>query len=164
MNENEIAIFSMGCFWSKEHAFRQIKGVISTRVGYTGGYFPNATYRDVCSRKTGHAEAVEITFDPRIITYEQLLEVFWELHNPTTMNRQGPDVGSQYRSGIFYLNKEQKKQALRSKEKLEQSKKYRHPIVTEIVEATEFWQAEDYHQQYVEKQQGGLTTFSCNSI
>ena len=161
--EHQIAIIAAGCFWGKEYAFRQLKGVISTRVGYTGGYFPDPTYKDVCYDNTGHAEAVEITFDPKIISYEELLDVFWDIHNPTTMNRQGPDVGSQYRSGIFYLNEEQKKQALRSKEKLEQSKKYRHPIVTEIIPTTEFWQAEEYHQRYVEKKQGSFPTFSCNS-
>jgi len=161
--KHQIAIFAMGCFWSKEHSFRKLKGVISTRVGYTGGHYPEPSYRDVCSDKTGHTEAVEIVFDSKIITYEDLLDVFWDIHNPTTMNRQGADVGSQYRSAIFYLSEEQKKKVLRSKEKLEQSKRYRHPIVTEIIPATEFWQAEEYHQRYVEKKQGRFRTFSCNS-
>ena len=161
--ETQKAIFAAGCFWGIEAQFRKLKGVISTRVGYTGGNFPNPTYKDVCSHKTGHAEAVEVTFDPNIISYTDLLDVFWDIHDPTTLNRQGLDIGSQYRSAIFYLNEEQKKKAHNSRKKVEQSKKYRNPIVTEIVPASEFWQAEEYHQQYLEKKRGRFSP-SCNFI
>ena len=161
--EYQIAIFGAGCFWGIEAQFRKLKGVISTRVGYTGGNFPNPTYKDVCSHKTGHAEAVEVTFNPKIISYTDLLDVFWDIHDPTTLNRQGFDIGSQYRSAIFYLNEEQKKKAHNSRKRVEESKKYRNPIVTEIVPASEFWQAEEYHQQYVEKKRGRFTP-SCNFI
>ncbi|MBN1800871.1 MAG: peptide-methionine (S)-S-oxide reductase MsrA [Candidatus Lokiarchaeota archaeon] len=149
--KNEKAIIAAGCFWSKEEAYRSQKGVISTRVGYTGGDFPNPTYEDVCSDKTGHAEAVEITFDPTIVSYDELLDLFWNIHDPTTPNRQGPDVGSQYRTAIFYMNDEQKNMAVKSREKMEQSGKFRRPIVTEITKASEFWEAEEYHQQYILK-------------
>ncbi len=161
--EYQIAIFAAGCFWGIEAQFRKLKGVISTRVGYTGGNFPNPTYKDVCSHKTGHAEAVEVTFDPTIISYTDLLDVFWDIHDPTTLNRQGFDIGSQYRSAIFYLNEEQKKEAHNSRKRVEESKKYRNPIVTEIVPASKFWQAEEYHQQYLEKKRGRFTP-SCNFI
>jgi len=161
--EYQIAIFGAGCFWGIEAQFRKLKGVISTRVGYTGGNFPNPTYKDVCSHKTGHAEAVEVTFNPKIISYTDLLDVFWDIHDPTTLNRQGLDIGSQYRSAIFYLNEEQKKKAHTSRKGVEESKKYRNPIVTEIVPASEFWQAEEYHQQYVEKKRGRFSP-SCNFI
>ena len=161
--EYQIAIFAAGCFWGIEAQFRKLKGVISTRVGYTGGNFPNPTYKDVCSHKTGHAEAVEVTFDPNIISYTDLLDVFWDIHDPTTLNRQGFDIGSQYRSAIFYLNEEQKKKAHNSRKRVEESKKYKNPIVTEIVPASEFWQAEEYHQQYLEKKRGRFTP-SCNFI
>ena len=161
--EYQIAIFGAGCFWGIEAQFRKFKGVSSTRVGYTGGNFPNPTYKDVCSHKTGHAEAVEVTFDPNTISYTDLLDVFWDIHDPTTLNRQGLDIGSQYRSAIFYLNEEQKKAAHNSRKRVEESKKYRNPIVTEIVPASEFWQAEEYHQQYVEKKRGRFSP-SCNSI
>ena len=161
--EYQIAIFAAGCFWGIEAQFRKLKGVISTRVGYTGGNFPKPSYKDVCSHKTGHAEAVEVTFNPKIISYTDLLDVFWDIHDPTTLNRQGFDIGSQYRSAIFYLNEEQKKKAHNSKKRVEESKKYRNPIVTEIVPASEFWQAEEYHQQYVEKKRGQFTP-SCNFI
>ncbi|TFG21616.1 MAG: peptide-methionine (S)-S-oxide reductase [Promethearchaeota archaeon] len=159
----QIAIFAAGCFWGIEAQFRKLKGVISTRVGYTGGNFPNPTYKDVCSHKTGHAEAVEVTFDPTIISYTDLIEIFWDIHDPTTLNRQGLDIGSQYRSAIFYLNEEQKKAAHNSRKRVEESKKYRNPIVTEIVPASEFWQAEEYHQQYLEKKRGRFSP-SCNFI
>jgi peptide methionine sulfoxide reductase msrA/msrB len=149
-NALEKAIFAAGCFWGVEAEFRKIKGVLDTRVGYTGGLFRNPTYEDVCSDKTGHAEAVEVTFDSSQVTYGQLLDVFWSIHDPTTPNRQGPDKGSQYRSAIFYLTPEQQKAALASKEKLEKSRKFRSPIVTEIVPATEFYKAEEYHQRYYE--------------
>jgi peptide-methionine (S)-S-oxide reductase len=149
--EIQKAIFAAGCFWGVEANFRKVDGVISTRVGYIGGSFDNPTYKDVCSHKTGHAEAVEISFDPSKVTYDDLLDVFWSNHDPTTLNRQGPDVGSQYRSVIFYLNSEQKEKALSSKAKIEASKRFKRPIVTQIVPASDFWEAEEYHQQYVEK-------------
>ena len=147
----EKAIFAAGCFWGVESAFRKVKGVISTKVGYTGGYFDNPTYEDVCSHKTGHAEAIEIIYDPSIISYDDLLEVFWNIHDPTTLNRQGWDVGSQYRSAIFYLNEEQKTQAEVSKEKKNKSGIFKKEIATEITVASTFYEAEEYHQQYNEK-------------
>jgi peptide-methionine (S)-S-oxide reductase len=147
----EKAIFAAGCFWGVESAFRKVKGVISTRVGYTGGHFENPSYEDVCSHKTGHAEAVEVTYDPSIISYEELLEVFWKIHDPTTLNRQGWDVGTQYRSAIFYHNEEQKTQAEASKEKKNKSGIFKKEIVTEITAASTFYEAEEYHQQYNEK-------------
>ncbi|MFX1325180.1 MAG: peptide-methionine (S)-S-oxide reductase MsrA [Promethearchaeota archaeon] len=156
--EIQKAIFAAGCFWGVEANFRKVEGVISTRVGYTGGHFTEPTYRDVCSHKTGHAEAIEITFDASKVSYDELLDVFWNIHDPTTLNRQGPDIGSQYRSAIFYLNSEQKKKALESKSKLEASKRFKRPIVTQIVSALEFWEAEEYHQQYVEKQNNQYMT------
>lgn len=146
------ATFAAGCFWGVEDAFRQVKGVTSTAVGYTGGTTKNPTYQDVCTDRTGHAEAVEVEFDPKQVTYEQLLKVFWENHDPTTMNRQGPDLGTQYRSAIFFHDAEQEKAARGSKEALEKSGKFKRPIVTQIVAAPEFYRAEDYHQQYFEKQ------------
>ena len=147
----EKATFAAGCFWGVEAAFRQIEGVTATRVGYTGGDFKNPTYKDVCSGTTGHAEAVEVEYDPSKVTYEELLEVFWENHDPTTLNRQGPDVGTQYRSAVFFLTPEQEAAAKASKEKLQRNGKYKRPIVTEINPASEFYPAEDYHQQYLEK-------------
>jgi len=157
--KREKAIFAAGCFWKVEENFRKVEGVISTRVGYTGGSFTNPTYRDVCSHKTGHAEAIEITYDPSKVSYDELLDIFWSIHDPTTLNRQGPDVCSQYRSTIFYLNSEQKEKALNSKAKLEESKRFKRPIVTQIVPASEFWKAEDYHQQYVEKRKNRFMAF-----
>jgi len=153
--EYNKAIFAAGCFWGVESTFRKIKGVVSTRVGYTGGHYPNPTYEDVCSDKTGHAEAIEVTFEPTQLSYEDLLAVFWNMHDPTTLNRQGPDIGSQYRSAIFFFSSEQEERAIKSKEILEQSGRYRRPIVTEIVKASEFWEAEEYHQQYNEKRRKG---------
>ena len=150
------ATFAAGCFWGVEAAFRQVKGVIATTVGYTGGFLKNPTYQDVCANKTGHAEAVQIEYDPAKVSYEELLKVFWETHNPTTLNRQGPDIGTQYRSAIFFHTPEQKLAAVASKEKLQKSGKYKQPVVTEIVQAAEFYKAEDYHQQYLEKR--GLAT------
>jgi peptide-methionine (S)-S-oxide reductase len=151
-NKNmETAIFAAGCFWGVEATFRQIKGVTATEVGYTGGKLENPTYKQVCGHKTGHAEAVKVTYDPAQVTYERLLDVFWANHDPTTPNRQGPDVGPQYRSAIFYNSPEQKATAEASKEAMQQSKKFRRPIVTQIVPAATFWPAEDYHQQYLEK-------------
>jgi peptide-methionine (S)-S-oxide reductase len=147
----EKAIFAAGCFWGVEAAFRAVPGVLATTVGYTGGSFPDPTYKDVCSGRTGHAEAVEVEFDPARVSYPDLLRVFWENHDPTTLNRQGPDVGSQNRSAIFYLTPEQKAAALAAKEELERSGVHRRPIVTEITAAVPFYRAEDYHQQYLEK-------------
>ncbi len=152
--ETKKAIFAAGCFWGVESNFRKVKGVLSTRVGYTGGKFTNPTYKDVCSHKTGHAEAIEITFDPSIVSYDELLDVFWSIHDPTTLNRQGPDIGAQYRSAIFYLDEEQKIKAESSKAKLEASKRFKNPVVTKIVSASDFWEAEEYHQQYNEKRKG----------
>jgi peptide-methionine (S)-S-oxide reductase len=147
----EKATFAAGCFWGVEATFRQIKGVKATAVGYTGGTLANPTYEDVCTDRTGHAEAVEVEYDPAQVAYEQLLDVFWNNHDPTTRDRQGPDVGTQYRSVIFFHTPEQQVAAIAAKERLEQSGKYHRPIVTQIVPATTFWRAEDYHQQYLEK-------------
>jgi peptide-methionine (S)-S-oxide reductase len=146
---HEIATFGAGCFWGVEAAFRRLAGVVSTRVGYAGGDKRNPTYKDVCTDTTGHAEVVEVTFDPAVISYHDLLNVFWENHDPTTKNRQGPDVGKQYRSVIFFHSPEQEAEAKASRD--EAQKHVKRPIVTEIVPAQEFWAAEDYHQQYLEK-------------
>lgn len=145
----EKATFAAGCFWGVETAFRQIKGVVSTQVGYTGGKMENPSYEDVCTDETGHAEAVEVTFDPKRVSYERLLEVFWSNHNPTQGNRQGPDIGTQYRSAVFYHNAKQKEIAVKSLK--EQQKKYDKKITTEIKPAEKFFKAEEYHQQYLEK-------------
>lgn len=145
------ATFAAGCFWGVEAAFRKVPGVKSTAVGYTGGTMPNPTYQDVCSGRTGHAESVEVEFDPAQASYEDLLNVFWSEHDPTTPNRQGPDVGTQYRSAIFFHSPEQEAAARASQQKLEQSGQYRRPIVTEIKPVSQFWRAEEYHQQYFEK-------------
>jgi peptide-methionine (S)-S-oxide reductase len=150
------ATFAAGCFWGVEATFRELPGVTSTRVGYTGGSTEHPTYKDVCTDQTGHAEAVEVEYDPATLSYEKLLQVFWENHDPTQFNRQGPDYGSQYRSGIFYHTPEQEAEARASKEKLEHAHRYNKPIVTQIVPATTFFEAEDYHQQYLEKR--GLAT------
>jgi methionine-S-sulfoxide reductase len=145
----EKATFAAGCFWGVEATFRRLAGVQSTQVGYIGGHKATPTYQDVCSDETGHAEAVEVTFDPQVISYHDLLEVFWQNHDPTTKDRQGPDVGTQYRSAIFFHSPEQEQEARESVEAAR--KRFRRPIVTEIVPATEFWRAEEYHQQYLEK-------------
>jgi peptide-methionine (S)-S-oxide reductase len=147
----EKATFGAGCFWHVEEAFRHLKGITSTTVGYMGGTLKNPSYEDVCTDKTGHAEVVEIIYDPRKISYVELLNVFWDVHDPTTKNRQEPDVGTQYRSVIFYHTLEQKTMAETSKKNLEQSKKYKKKIVTEITKATTFYPAEEYHQQYLAK-------------
>ena len=183
----ETATFAAGCFWGVEHAFRQVKGVVDTAVGYTGGTTAHPTYEQVCRHGTGHAEAVQVTYDPRVVSYEQLLERFWSIHNPTTKDRQGPDVGSQYRSAIFFHTPKQQAEAEASKQALAQrwlsepsevadrqrvrhsaatpivaaapdavgirpqSRKFSRPIVTEIVPASTFWRAEEYHQRYFEK-------------
>jgi len=147
----EKAAFAAGCFWGVEEVFRATPGVVSTRVGYTGGKTSNPSYEEVCADKTGHAEAVEVEFEPRKITYEKLLDIFWSIHDPTTANRQGPDIGTQYRSVIFYHSPEQKAAALKSKQALEKSAEFNAPIVTEIVPADEFYPAEEYHQKYYQK-------------
>jgi len=147
----ELATFGAGCFWGVEVSFRQVRGVKDALVGYLGGTLANPTYKDVCTGRTGHAEVVQVEFDPDEVTYDRLLEVFWENHDPTTLNRQGPDVGTQYRSAIFYHTPEQKAAAESSKSRLEASGKFRKPIVTEITAASTFYPAEDYHQRYLEK-------------
>lgn len=147
----EKATFGAGCFWGVEEAFRTLPGVQSTAVGYMGGSLKNPTYEDVCSHKTGHAEVVQVEYDPSTIGFDKLLEVFWNSHNPTTPDRQGPDVGSQYRSVIFFHSPEQQKTAAESAKKVGESGKFRDPIVTQIVPAEEFWKAEEYHQQYLLK-------------
>lgn len=149
------AYFGAGCFWGVEETFRTTKGVVATAVGYQGGTTKNPTYKEVCSGTTNHAEVVEVTFDPEVITYKELLEVFWSCHNPTLLNRQGPDVGTQYRSVIFTVNQEQAQQAQESKRNLEQLERFNAPIVTEIKEMQPFYKAEEYHQQYFLKNGGG---------
>ena len=148
----EKATFGAGCFWGVEAEFRQVPGVTDVAVGYSGGDRENPSYEDVCTGRTGHAEVVEVQFDPEKVSYEDLLRKFWSVHNPTQMNRQGWDVGTQYRSAIFFHTPEQRAAAQASKEKLQASGKYRRPIVTEITPAAPFYPAEDYHQQYFEKQ------------
>jgi peptide methionine sulfoxide reductase msrA/msrB len=147
----EQATFAAGCFWGVEYSFKQVAGIIETKVGYTGGHVPDPTYEMVCSDTTGHAEAVQVTFDPKVISYERLLDFFWEIHDPTTPNRQGPDAGSQYRSVIFYHSRDQQQAALKSRARLDGSHKFRSKIVTEIVAAGEFYRAEEYHQDYFNK-------------
>jgi peptide-methionine (S)-S-oxide reductase len=145
------ALFGAGCFWGVETAFRQVPGVVETAVGYSGGTLANPTYEDVCYRNTGHAEVVLVEFDPARLTYDQLLDVFWQSHNPTQLNRQGPDVGTQYRSAIFVFDEEQEAAARASKARLEAAGRFTRPIVTEITPASSFWRAEEYHQRYLEK-------------
>ncbi|MGZ3676493.1 MAG: peptide-methionine (S)-S-oxide reductase MsrA [Ktedonobacterales bacterium] len=152
----EKATFGAGCFWGVEAAFRQIPGVVATAVGYEGGKTDNPSYRDVCSHTTGHAEVVEVEYDPTRVSYDDLLAVFWDEHDPTQLNRQGPDIGDQYRSVVFYHTPEQQAAATASRDRLAQSGKYRRPIVTLIEPAGTFYLAEDYHQQYLEKR--GLST------
>jgi len=147
----EKAIFAAGCFWGVEEEFRNTPGVVATTVGYTGGSLANPTYERVCGGNTGHAEAVEVEFDPQQVTYAQLLDIFWSAHDPTTVNRQGPDIGEQYRSAIFYLTPQQDEAARAAKEQLQRSGKFARPIATQIVAATQFYRAEDYHQQYLAK-------------
>ncbi|MBH8582906.1 MULTISPECIES: peptide-methionine (S)-S-oxide reductase MsrA [Thermoactinomyces] len=146
-----LATFGAGCFWGVEEVFRQIPGVKNTTVGYMGGTTENPTYEEVCTDQTGHAEVVQVEYDPEQVTYEDLLNVFWNNHNPTTLNRQGPDVGTQYRSVIFYHTDEQKQAAEASKKQLDQSGKWKDPIVTQIEPAGTFWRAEEYHQRYLQK-------------
>ena len=153
MDSGEKATFAAGCFWGVEAAFREMKGVISTRVGYTGGHAKNPTYEEVCSGKTGHAEAVEVVFDPLAVSYQELLDLFWSIHDPTQLNRQGPDYGTNYRSAIFYHTPAQKILAEESRKRIAESGRYgRRPVVTEIMPASPFYPAEEYHQQFYEKQ------------
>ena len=161
MNESglEIATFAAGCFWGVEDAFMKTKGVKSTKVGYTGGNLTNPTYEDVCTDKTGHAEAIQIMYNPKEISYKELLELFWSIHNPTTKNRQGPDIGTQYRSSIFYHSSEQEKIANQVRQELDDSK-FQNKMVTEIVAASTFYPAEEYHQKYYQKIGGG----SCYNL
>jgi len=147
----EKATFAAGCFWHVEETFRELQGIVATQVGYIGGTRPDPTYEDVCSDETGHAEAVEVTYDASQLSYDQLLDIFWKNHDPTTPDRQGPDEGTQYRSAIFYHTPAQKEAAIASQKQLEKSGRYRNPIVTQIVPADTFWRAEDYHQQYLKK-------------
>jgi peptide-methionine (S)-S-oxide reductase len=147
----EVATFGAGCFWGVEAAFRRTPGVIDTAVGYSGGHLDKPTYKDVCTDETGHAEVVQVTFDPQKLSYSQLLDVFWKIHDPTQVNRQGPDFGKQYRTAIFFHSPEQEEIARKSKQALEASGRFRHAIATEISPAKTFWRAEDYHQRYLEK-------------
>lgn len=145
------ATFGMGCFWCSEDVFQHIKGVKSTSVGYMGGWLENPTYEQVCTDRTGHAEVVQVEYDPSVLPYEQLLDIFWNNHDPTTLNRQGPDVGVQYRSAVFFHTPEQEAEAKAVKEKLDKSGRFKRKIVTEITPARPFWKAEEYHQQYYMK-------------
>jgi len=156
----EQAIFAAGCFWGVEETFRKVPGVTETAVGYSGGKTNNPTYEDVCSGRTGHAEVVQVEFDPARVSYNELLQVFWQLHDPTQVNRQGPDMGTQYRTGIFFLSPEQEAAARASKEELDKSGRLRAPVATEITPASTFWPAEDYHQRYIEKRMRQVFNFS----
>ena len=147
----EKATFGAGCFWGVEAEFRKVQGVKATIVGYEGGAMSNPSYQDVCTNKTGHAEVVQVEYDPTEVTYVDLLKVFWDNHDPTQVNRQGPDVGTQYRSVIFYHSEEQRQAAEASKKERAESGRYRRQIATQIVPAEDFWRAEEYHQQYLEK-------------
>jgi peptide-methionine (S)-S-oxide reductase len=147
----EKATFGAGCFWGVEEAFRHVKGVVNAAVGYAGGTLDNPSYEDVCTDRTGHAEVVQVEYDPARVSYDQLLDVFWANHDPTTLNRQGPDVGTQYRSVIFYHTPQQQAAAVASRDRQQASGRYRRPIVTQIEPAPTFWRAEEYHQQYLAK-------------
>ena len=153
------ATFGAGCFWGVEETFRNIKGVTNTAVGYLGGDLESPTYEDICTGRSGHAEVLQMDFDPDVTNYDALLDVFWQIHDPTTLNRQGPDVGAQYRSAIFFHDEEQRQAALASKEKLDQAGVWDRPVITEISPATIFFRAEEYHQQYFAKR--GLA--SCHT-
>ncbi len=149
--KTELATFAAGCFWGVEQEFRKEKGVLATAVGYLGGHTLNPTYEQVCRHATGHAEVVQLEFNPNVVSYQQLLELFWNLHDPTTLNRQGPDVGDQYRSAVYFHSPEQEATALAVRDRLQASGEIKGKIVTEITSATTFYKAEEYHQQYVEK-------------
>ncbi len=148
------ATFGAGCFWGVEETFRRVEAVTDAAVGYSGGHLKDPTYEHVCTGRTGHAEVVQVEYEPARVSYDELLNVFWECHDPTTRNRQGPDIGTQYRSVIFYHDEAQKAAALASKERLEASGRHRRPVVTEIVPAAPFYRAEEYHQRYLEKHRG----------
>jgi peptide-methionine (S)-S-oxide reductase len=148
---HKLAVFGAGCFWGVESAFRAIEGVVDVAVGYAGGTVPKPNYRTVCSGKTGHAEVAQVEYDPARVSFEQLLEVFWQIHDPTTLNRQGPDFGTQYRSIVFYSDEHERKAAEESKRRLDESGKLGRPVVTQIVPAAEFYRAEEYHQRYYER-------------
>ena len=148
------ATFGAGCFWGVEEAFRHVPGVLDTAVGYMGGHVENPTYRQVCTDRTGHAEVVQLQYDPARVAYEQLLDVFFSIHDPTQVNRQGPDIGTQYRSVIFTHDETQRAAAVAAKERLNASGRLRRPIATEIARATTFWRAEEYHQRYIQKNGG----------
>ncbi len=160
---NQKATFAGGCFWGMEKFFGELEGVVSTRVGYTGGHSKNPSYEQVCTGATGHAEAVEITYDPAGTSYEDLLEFFFTHHDPTTLNRQGPDIGSQYRSVIFYHTLDQQTAAIKAKEALDQSGVFKRPVVTEIKAAGEFFEAEQYHQEYLKKNPHGYCSIQLQS-
>jgi peptide-methionine (S)-S-oxide reductase len=148
---SETAMFGAGCFWGVEAAFQRVPGVLDTAVGYSGGEMANPTYKDVCTDETGHAEVVQVAYDPAKVTYQQLLDVFWQAHDPTQVNRQGPDFGSQYRSAIFFHSPEQEAVAKKSRDALDASGKLKRPIATEIIPASTFYRAEEYHQKYLQK-------------
>ena len=152
MGEPKTAMFGAGCFWGVEAAFRKVHGVVSTEVGYTGGHTNDPRYEDVCTGRTGHVEVVRLLYDPDVVTYGDLLATFWSIHDPTQKNRQGPDIGTNYRSVIFYHDPEQQRIANLSKTEIDRSGRFKRPVVTEIVPAGDFWRAEEYHQQYLEKQ------------
>jgi len=147
----EIAMFGAGCFWGVEATFQRVPGVIDTAVGYSGGDMPSPTYKDVCTDETGHAEVVQVTFDPAKVSYEQLLDIFWQAHDPTQVSRQGPDFGTQYRTAIFFHSPEQEAAAKKSRAALDASGKFKRPIATEITQASTFYPAEEYHQKYLQK-------------
>lgn len=155
MPNQQLATFAAGCFWGVEHQFRQLPGIIDTTVGFMGGQTSHPSYEQVCQHHTGHAEVVHVVWNPEEISYLDLLATFWNIHDPTLLNRQGPDVGSQYRSAIFYHNQTQNQQALSSKQSLESSKHFADPIVTQITPASTFYPADEFHQRYVEKHGGG---------
>ena len=162
--QTETATFAAGCFWGVEEFFRKVPGVIKTQVGYTGGKTSNPKYDQMHDGKTGHAESVEIVFDPNVVSYEKLMERFYKMHDPTTLNRQGNDEGSQYRSAIFYHSEKQKNESLAFKSKVEKSKAWKKTIVTEVTAAQKFWPAEDYHQKYLVKNPGGYDNHYLRNI
>jgi peptide-methionine (S)-S-oxide reductase len=150
-NKNKFAVFGAGCFWGVESSFRAVEGVVDVAVGYAGGDRAKPSYRQVCTGKTGHAEVVQVEYDPARVTFAQLVEVFWQIHDPTTLNRQGPDFGTQYRSVIFYSDEDERKAAEESKRRLDESGQLGRPVVTQVVPAAEFYRAEEYHQRYYER-------------